>query len=497
MNTITLNAIETSISDISDFLEMLSGMRQTMEGDIQPKMVNVPTNWTRSFWTRPSNADAWDITKPGDEHIMTDSVEDACKIPTNEYTLKYYSDINNLDSPKLYMPRIQAKNQAVPLSRRVVLNNLPMDTTISQVLESIRCYGGVISVTLKNQLWKAPRVLKTAMVEAVYPEAAADIASYFQARRIMVLDSRGVGHRVDAYLIPTPSYYHSEVNHALLDRGCTRALCLPKFPEGAIWYLLQSIGTQHVYTVALRDGGNLVVGFTSLFEAGRADRLIRGGYIKLNYNAINQRMHYVPDSSQGNTNDLNNDGVINYIDPNILKKTWDLAPYNTYSPENTHHITNAPAKEIPKPAHEEILADYFSIDPSEVWSYLEDRKSFQDTTYKIIGSTITLTRHKWSWSISAEDDMKLLMANTLHDPEWADEWDEHFRARGVVNLRTWEEYGMLAEHRRGQTEAQGLGEGLVPVCDGCAWGCGDLKSVPVPAVIEDYFVLNVVEGEDD
>jgi hypothetical protein len=149
-------------------------------------------------------------------------------------------------------------------------------------------------------------------------------------------------------------------------------------------------------------------------------------------------------------------------------------------------------------APEDILAEYFCVDPSHVWDYLEDRRCFEATAYKIIGSNITLTRHKWSWSISEQDNMKLLMANTLHDPEWAGEWDLYFKAKGLVNLRTWGEYGILAAHRRERAVEQGLAEGTVPACEKkCPAGCRELKRVPVPAYIRNYPRLRTVDDDED
>lgn len=76
------------------------------------------------------------------------------------------------------------------------------------------------------------------------------------------------------------------------------------------------------------------------------------------------------------------------------------------------------------------------------------------------------------------------MTNTLHDPDWADEWDRHFAARGAVNLRTWERYGALARHRRHRAAEQGLEPWRVPRCDpACPWACGDLRAAPVPPVV--------------
>ncbi|KAM0519070.1 hypothetical protein ACHAPE_004066 [Trichoderma viride] len=60
------------------------------------------------------------------------------------------------------------------------------------------------------------------------------------------------------------------------------------------------------------------------------------------------------------------------------------------------------------------------VEEDEVEDLFLDFENHKDTDYKIIGSNITITRRKWSWSMTDEDDTKLLMANTLHEPDWAE-----------------------------------------------------------------------------
>ncbi|EFY89968.1 hypothetical protein MAC_03950 [Metarhizium acridum CQMa 102] len=466
---------------------------QTMEATERPSPIKGPV-----FWTPPSEVDAWNIALPGDDLFNADATQEPSTLPNQGYIPKYHDDIKCIDSPRVYVSCSPSAGKPGPQSRRVILDDLPSDVTTPQVLRSIRCFGGVISAVLTNSLKKANPRTKTAIIEFVYPEAAADVVSHFHSKKTVFLDSKGGEHQPEVYMIPTPSYFHTEANHCLLDRGCTRALFIPSFPEEAIWCLLCTIGTKHVNIVQLSEG-HLTIELTSLFAADRAEKQIRSGDAALGYDATEQGMCYIPDSSQGVMQDNydSHNGFIAFADADILQTTWDREPYNRCRTQPLHGTPTAKDAigHPPKPTHEEILAEYFSVDPSEIWSYLEDRRSFQDTTYNIVGSTIKLTRHKWSWSISAEDDLKLLMANTLHDPDWATEWDEYFKARGMVNLRTWEEYGLLAKHRRERAAEQGLAKGTVPICDECSWGCGHLKNVPVSRLIRDYSVCKGVNSE--
>ncbi|KHN98945.1 Nucleotide-binding, alpha-beta plait [Metarhizium album ARSEF 1941] len=494
-NPILRTTITTNTSDISDFMEMLCGIMQTMEGNDCPEAAGAP-----EFWAPISEGDAWNIALPSDDLFKTDALQKPSTPPSQGYTLKYHGDIKHVDSPRLYVSRPSSARNPRPQSRRVILDNLPGDITTCQVLQSIKCYGGVISAFLADSLIKASARKKTAVIEFVYPEAAADVVSHLHKNKVAFLDRRGDGHQPQTYVVPTPSYFYAELNRRLLSRGCTRALIMPNFPEGAIWHVLCTIGTRHISTVRLSQG-HLSMEFTSLFEANRAEREIRHGNAAIGYDAAEQGMCYIPDSSQGRMQDNydSHGGVIPFTEPDVLRTAWDREPYNTRRAPPPHDTPGGKLALSSKRTPEEILAEYFCIDPSEVWSHLQDRKSFKDTTDRSIGVAARLTRHKWSWSITAEDELKLklLMANTLHDPDWADKWDEYFRARDMINLRTWEEYGMLAKHRRECAEAQGLPEGMVPTCDGCSWGCVSLKSAPAPRLVQDYFSGPCVGAEED
>jgi hypothetical protein len=142
---------------------------------------------------------------------------------------------------------------------------------------------------------------------------------------------------------------------------------------------------------------------------------------------------------------------------------------------------------------QERLAIQYDIEENEVDSFLHDLENHQDTEYRLVGSNITITRRKWGWKTNTEDETKLLMANTLHDPDWAEQWDEYFLNRGEINIRIWEQYGRLARHRREKAAEQGLSLEMVPKCDtGCEMGCRDIKATPVAAVVKKYLDISKV-----
>lgn len=227
----------------------------------------------------------------------------------------------------------------------------------------------------------------------------------------------------------------------------------------------------------------LVVEFASLIDAELATFTVRTLSVAVYGSPWALCARAVPDLSQGRLADV--PAVVGLIPADHVERQWNRAPFSQ-APEPVEDCESASSKPASPSASEKLVAA-LSVSPSALSLDLADRATRADTEYRIVGSTVALTRRAWGWRISAADDDKLLMANTLHEPAWADEWDRHFAARGAVNLRTWERYGMLTRHRRDKAAEQGLEHWRVPRCGGaCEWRCGDLKAAPVPAVVPDY-----------
>ncbi|KAG6000091.1 hypothetical protein E4U21_005855 [Claviceps maximensis] len=406
---------------------------------------------------------------------------------------------------------------------------------------------------------------KTALVEFAYPHAAADFASRTRAQPLAVRDRSGTAHVVPTSLVATPSWHMGELTRGLLRAGATRALCMPGFPVGAVWHLLTTLGSGVISRVeaggvaagADKDDAMrcccLTVEFVSLWAAHRAEQLLRGrrrepgrqvrsrsrsrSRTRFRYDADANHMRYTADSSQllnvvaaaaagaddparhsehkdvarldtrmHVSDDFTRGPACSppctpYMHPDALARTWNQQPYNT-----VRAGTPPPAWDRPALMH----APPGPPSPSSAGHHPHNQIHDDDddthapactTHYKIIGSTITLTRHPHSWSITHQDDLKLHMANTLHDPDWADHWDAYFSARGAVNLRRWERYGMLAAHRRrvladrASTSAldsdprAARGSARVPRCEpGCGWpgGCRALGETAVADVVRTW-----------
>ncbi|QPH18215.1 hypothetical protein C2857_003210 [Epichloe festucae Fl1] len=508
------DAIETNASAIDEFRQRVSEMKLARENERS----SGPTD-ELTYWTPSSDNQAWNIALPGDEDVVvvvpTDSSREQGAGKMFSSVLQYHQDVaDSGEHPKLFIPWQDLGSLHNELhSRRVVLRSLPRGTNAMQVLSAIRCYGGVLSVVVADDVLASGsscKKTKTALVEFVYAKAAADFASHVDEHRLRLRfqDSDGAAHEVQLYHVPTPSWHQNELNYELLSAGATRALCMPGFPVEAIWHLMTKLGTKVISKVDLQGGdtgeNKLTIEFVSLFEADRAAHFVKRGRVDVDYDATGNKMRYVADSSQrGDMQGVyaETGGLIERVEPDILQKTWDQEPFNTFKPAKQPRfnpgapspapaaVARVPAKSCPKRTNQDILAEYFDMEPTELRDFLQDREHFQDTRYKIVGSNITLTRHRYSWSISKEDDVKLLMANTLHSPEWADEWDAHFEVQGTINLGRWERYGMLAEHRRQLAAEQHVDTWAVPRCEGsqgCDWACRALKDTPAASMIKEW-----------
>ncbi|KND90038.1 hypothetical protein TOPH_05358 [Tolypocladium ophioglossoides CBS 100239] len=457
-----------------------------------------PNSSLNSHWM-PS--DSWAITQMEDGDPFVDApTRITLSSPPRALALTYHPEVATLAWPSIY------KATSTHLcSRRVLFGNLPPLTVLAQLLRGIRCYGGIITASIVPDLGSLNYTGgPAAVVEFVYPESAAKFVRSVNAKEIIISYAAedGTAYEAQVALVPTNSFSYTTLDHNLLESGATRALGLQSFPIGSVWRFLSLIGIRQITDVRYNEEqGDLVVEFASLFQADRAQRRIERGDFDFYRPPGGPRLRYVSDSTQATLGRVldapNGKSIVGHVPMDHLHRAWNCLPYNRHGSEK-HQPGSLPRDEnqsagsaltprAASPSPTESLAEALSISPSEVSSYLADRDNFHDTEYRIVGSTIKLIRRAWSWSISAEDDTKLLMANTLHEPDWEDEWDRHFEAHGSINLRTWERYGMLARHRREKAIEQGIEEWRVPRCEArCPWGCCDIKAAPLPGVIREY-----------
>ncbi|RDA94690.1 hypothetical protein CP533_6793 [Ophiocordyceps camponoti-saundersi (nom. inval.)] len=402
-------------------------------------------------------------------------------------SLAYHPDVLTRLSPTIVLGSPSEVNGERSGSRRVLLFNLPPDTTATQVLLGI-CHGeGLLGVSIVPDI-KSRSSTRVANILFENAEDANAVVQHMEQNPVLFQAGDKSVYEPKVWLVPTPTW-PSLQELVWLDQGCTRYLSLGYLSDGLVWRALCIVGLKHICCAHYdRKQGSLTLEMTSVRESVRAKERVR---IALGYEVWFSHM------SVGCVHYSSKTAIVEHVAPDQLEKTWNCWPWNREGDE-TSLINWAEEYEKDNERRNRALAEALDITYEELPDYLESRQKFVDVEYSIIGSTIKLTRRAWSWSISVEDDHKLLMANTLHDPDWADEWDETFRAEGTPNLRTWERYGMLARHRREKARELGLEEWRVPDCKGeCEWGCCDLKDCPVPDVVKRFLEMKPQPHNDD
>ncbi|KAK2612760.1 hypothetical protein QQS21_001211 [Conoideocrella luteorostrata] len=538
-------SVQRNTAAVETFRGKLCDMKQALEGEQDSECESVcedaedeELSGTTS-WTAESHVNAWNNALFCDEEFIMNDVEgeedmdqylddlydeggmndyldelndeggmdnyvDEHNATRRRLSLHYHQDMTELDSPPVSMPL--PSDDSEPNSRCVLMNKLPPDATVMQLMGGIRSPGGIISITLANDLSSKATLHKTALVEFRNKPWAEGWVDEVQRQHLFYRNSSGDSYQVRPNLIPTDSSAGGS-NFELLQVNATRLICMPLFPDDAIWYVLCQLGMGFINNVRFDHKKNLFIEFTNLFEADKALRRIRDGDINVNYYG-KESTHHVKDSSFGSMEDIyaSTDGIIPFVDPDIFEKTWNKAPYNTFRPhdapvlvDKSPGIADPPSPSPPPvPTRQELIAEDFGIEPEQVDDFLEERnRDFKPTTYRVMGSNIKITRDKYSWTTTVEDGIKLWMAASLHDPR--EDWDSWFRVHNMINVRTWEAYGMLARHRRELAKEQGLEEGAIPRCGNrnCEFGCREWKDTPVPKFIRDWCKKRRSEDEGD
>ncbi|KAH0491076.1 hypothetical protein TgHK011_002519 [Trichoderma gracile] len=427
---------------------------------------------------------AWNIPSPGAADPFVDSSQRGGCL-----SLAFHSAVTSIEgylSPRLWVLGLP--------SRRVILKNLPPDITLAHISRGIRSQGGLISILILNTATIFKSQTKTVMMEFANPKSAADFTTAACSTPVIYETKLGRQYRAEAWLIPTPSYHISRVNKACIFGKCTRAMMFKGFPKESIWYFIKTVGLTKVVHAdydAIND--SLTVEFTAVYEASKVDRLIWGGAFSdfYHYDEANGQFRLSLDDStdiyESKHDPRPRENPVKHHSDDDLHAKWNCHPYNDYVPPR---LRTAPTGSTRLPLRTRIALQR-RIDETEVDSYLEDLEKHEDTEYRIVGSSATVKRRKHGWSITDEDENKLLLANTLHDPEWADYWDEHYKCKGEINRRKYEHYGMVSRHRREVAAEQGLDMEAVPDCPkGCEMGCRDMKKTPAAPVVEEFLTAS-------
>ncbi|KAF7560342.1 hypothetical protein G7046_g3796 [Stylonectria norvegica] len=384
-------------------------------------------------------------------------------------------------------------------SRRIVINSLPVWLTYRQALDGIQGEGGVLNITFVDTKNVCYPGRKSAVVEFDNAEAARTYVAFTMKKPIFFAGPHGFNYPAEVSMILTKTFTRNDFIEGLRVVDATglkagRSIVIAHFPKEAVWYFLCMIDHQFIVRVHYNKStipgvhGNLGLELTSLFQATRVRNMLRNGLVGVYKLSEVNVIYNIENPSDQFTQDLYTmkGNLIPFVEVDHLAKEWNNAPFNMHWP--TAPMTQNPSqyliprKPAPKATHKELLAEDLSTTVEELDNApeIEIYKSFRATEYRIVGSAIQISRRAKGWSIAMEDEIKLLMANTLTNPAWADFWDGHFECSKTTNLRKMNEYGELAQHRRQVAAKKGVDPSTNPQCgkSWCKWCNVDRKEVP-------------------
>lgn len=391
-------------------------------------------------------------------------------------------------------------------SRRVVIDNLPLSVTYTQLMKGLRESGSILSVSIID----LDEILinyytKSAIVEFRNAKDAADFAIKAKCGKVYHIDENGKHFERVVRLIQTPSYNTEDPSPYNNGPNGQRCVEFPRFPVGWVWFFLEMLGLGKMvearfYMHRGRDSvGDLEIEFINVQRANVAIEMVRRGrfgFYGFESDHVMTPGELMPFANEGEMTP-EGDFLISHVPHDFWSKRWATHPYNqTLGNEVIQNETKksrdaAPEASVPMGwAYGDSLSEEFQLEGITADDFHHRHITHRDIEYSILGSNIRLTRRAWGWSISVKDEMKLLMSHTLHDPEWTSYWDSYFLSSGSLNIRKYEQYGFLAKHRREQASAQGLSSSTVPVCDCTDCSSFSMNANPMPEIVKLFLFPN-------
>jgi hypothetical protein len=330
----------------------------------------------------------------------------------------------------------------------------------------------------------------SAIVEFICGNQATAWRDSVYADQLVFKSANGREYQVSAWLIPTLSFPPTRLIKLQVEHGLTRTLGIKNIPTATVWFLVSVLAAmvELVDATYLTGEQALIIQLTSVSDASSIYEIIQSGLLDF-LATDDSTCDCEPREDDSTANPQTLISLCNVVEP-ISKqrfvKEYNKEPFNSYWPEKYFYIMSLcnlhPRSQAPTLSESGGGEEPISDESSEV-----DADDKVSTQYRIIGSTVVLTRHKNSWSLSNDDARKLLMANTLYDPKWAKDWDEYFSASKLINIRTWEQYGKVARHRRQVAKDLGLDEGAATFCQaGCNEGCTSIRRTPPAEAVKTY-----------
>ncbi|PNP75818.1 hypothetical protein FNYG_10896 [Fusarium nygamai] len=231
-------------------------------------------------------------------------------------------------------------------SRRVLLNKIPQGTTLTQIADAVCGVGGLIRISIMDNLGNSGTAFKLACVEFRDSAAAKKYVANIKANGLELINSTGRFFNIEVKLINSTSSYYSRHGHPLEygvgyhSEHSGRCITMENFPTSAIWHLFTRFGTKYVIRASFlpnnnQMNGKLSVEFSSVFEAGRLCYMILN-HVFLPYHGPATQMGFGTTPSDRDVEELTSSvsNTIAYISPKHLSDAWNVQPFNLFTPSS-------------------------------------------------------------------------------------------------------------------------------------------------------------------
>ncbi|KAF5718898.1 hypothetical protein FMUND_4973 [Fusarium mundagurra] len=231
-------------------------------------------------------------------------------------------------------------------SRRVLLNKIPQGTTLTQIADAVCGVGGLIRISIMDNLGNSGTAFKVACVEFRDSAAAKKYVANIKANGLELINSTGRFFNIEVKLINSTSSYDSRHGHPLEygvgshSEHSGRCITLENFPTSAIWHLFTRFGTKYIIRASFlpnnkQMNGKLSVEFSSVFEAGRLCYMILN-QVFLPYHGPAAQMGFGPTPSDRDVEELTSSvsNTIAYVSPKHLSDAWNVQPFNLFTPSS-------------------------------------------------------------------------------------------------------------------------------------------------------------------
>ncbi|KAF5567812.1 hypothetical protein FPHYL_3025 [Fusarium phyllophilum] len=231
-------------------------------------------------------------------------------------------------------------------SRRVLLNKIPQGTTLTQIADAVCGVGGLIRISIMDNLGNSGTAFRVACVEFRDSAAAKKYVANIKANGLELINSTGRFFNIEVKLINSTSSYDSRHGHPLQygvgyhSEHSGRCITLENFPTSAIWYLFTRFGTKYIIRASFlpnenQMNGKLSVEFSSVFEAGRLCYMILNG-VFLPYHGPAAQMGFGQTPSDRDVEELTGSvsNTIAYVSPKHLSDAWNVQPFNLFTPSS-------------------------------------------------------------------------------------------------------------------------------------------------------------------